>query len=41
MEEKAVESFGTVWSAMLGQTEFWSAIAGAIVGAVVGHAERS
>ena len=36
MEEKVVESFGTVWSIMLGQTEFWSAIAGAIVGAVVG-----
>ena len=36
MEEKTVESFGTVWSIMLGQTEFWAAIVGAIVGAVVG-----
>ncbi len=36
MEEKAVESFGTVWSIMLGETEFWAAIVGAIVGAVVG-----
>ena len=36
MEEKAVESFGTVWSTMLGETEFWSAIVGAILGAVVG-----
>ena len=36
MEEKAIENLGTVWSIMLGQTEFWAAIVGAIVGAVVG-----
>ncbi len=36
MEEKAGERFGTVWSTMLGQTEFWSALVGAILAAVVG-----
>ncbi len=37
MEEKAVENLGTLWSIMLGQTEFWSAIAGAVVGGSIAY----
>lgn len=36
MEEIPIENFGMVWSTLFGKTEFWSAILGAIVGAVSG-----
>lgn len=37
MEEKAVEIFRTLWSVIPGQTEFWSAILGAVVGGSIAY----
>lgn len=37
MEEKVVEIFGTLWSVIPGQTEFWSAILGAVVGGSIAY----
>ena len=37
MEEKLVEIFRTLWSIIPGQTEFWSAILGAVVGGSIAY----
>jgi hypothetical protein len=37
MEEKLVEALGTFWSAISRATEFWSAIAGAVVGGLIAY----